>query len=194
MIPNIITSVRILLAIPIIFLLYRGNACDFPIAGVLILIATISDGLDGFAARRLNMASLFGAMYDLTADRCIMTPSLLLLAIRGRFVAASGFMPFCPWPYAAIVVIADVTTLIGIAAYLIQRKSKPNLEFPKPPFIVKITYSWQILPVLVAAFLSPTGWLPGWLMAALMYNAVIFTLISFAVYMKKGGFVFDIKK
>ncbi len=190
MIPNIITTIRILLAAPIIFLLYRGGNGDFTTAGILILVATASDGLDGLAARKFNMATLFGAMYDLSADRCIMTPSLLLLAVRGRFDAAVGLMPYCPWPYAVTVVFADLTVLIGIVAYLIQRKSNPDLDFPKPPFIVKITYSFQILPVLVAAFFAP----PSWFMAVLMYNAILFTIISFLVYLKKGGFVFDIKK
>ena len=194
MIPNIITTIRIILAFPIVFLILRGGPGDYPVAGALIIIATLSDGLDGLAARRFNMASLFGAMFDLTADRCIMTPSLLLLSLKGRFAAAAPFFPYCPWPYSGYVIFADLTVLVGIVSYLHQRRADPSLDFPHPPFIVKITYTFQILPVLVAAFFARPGWNYGWLLAALMYNAVLFTLISTIVYLKKGGFVFTGKK
>jgi phosphatidylglycerophosphate synthase len=189
MIPNLITLFRVCLSGPIIFLLSRGRPGDFPVAGVLILLATLSDGLDGLAARRLNMASLFGAMFDLTADRIIMTPSLLLLSFQGRFGSAASAMPLCPWPFTILVVIADLSVLAGIAAYLLQRRRNPDIEFPKPPFIVKITYTFQMLPVLTAAFFGR----PGWLLDILMINAMLFTIISFVTYLKKGGFVFDIK-
>jgi phosphatidylglycerophosphate synthase len=190
MIPNYITFFRICLSGPIIFLLLRGRPGDFPIAGVIILIATLSDGLDGLAARRFNMATLFGAMFDLTADRIIMTPSLFLLALSGRFDAASHWMPLCPWLFAAPVICGDLATLVGIGSYLHQRRLNPDLEFPRPPFIVKITYSFQTLPVLVAAFFAG----PPIVLTVLMYNAILFTILSAITYIKKGGFVFTGKQ
>ena len=185
MIPNIITSIRIALALPIALLILRGRPGDYPIAGALIIAALITDGLDGFAARRLKMASLFGAMFDLTADRFVITPALFLLSIGGRFAAAAPFFPLNPWPYSGYVILGDFATLTGIAVFVLRRRSDPSLEFPPPPFINKITYSLQLLPILYVCFFQK----PGLILAVLMYIAVFFTFLSTIAYIKKGGYV-----
>jgi phosphatidylglycerophosphate synthase len=180
-----------MLAVPIIMLILRGRPGDYPIAGILIICATLSDGLDGFAARRFNMASLFGAMFDLTADRFIMSPALLLLSIKGRFATAAHFFPLCPWPYSGYVVLGDFIVLCGIVSYIFQRRKNPSLEFPHPPYIVKATFSFQIMPVLYVSFIQRPN---DWLLAVLMYLAVLFTFLSTVAYLKKGSFVFTGKK
>jgi hypothetical protein len=81
--------------------------------------------------------------------------------------------------------------LLGIAAYLLQRRSNPTLDFPKPPYIVKATFTFQIMPVLYVCFIQRPN---DWLLAVLMYLAVLFTFLSTVAYLKKGGFVFIGKK
>ena len=53
-IPNIITIIRILLAIPIYISIYQGYEL---IALILFSIAGISDWFDGFLARKFNWSS-----------------------------------------------------------------------------------------------------------------------------------------
>ena len=55
-IPNFITSLRLLLAIPISISIYQGNEV---LALILFVIAGVSDSLDGFLARKFNWESIY---------------------------------------------------------------------------------------------------------------------------------------
>ena len=67
---NIITLVRIVLAFVVIVLLQMGFY--YRVAGVLLTLLVIYlDSLDGYVARRLGVASDFGALFDITGDRIV---------------------------------------------------------------------------------------------------------------------------
>ncbi|NOX37352.1 MAG: CDP-alcohol phosphatidyltransferase family protein [Calditrichaeota bacterium] len=67
---NIITLARIVLAFVVIVLLQMGFY--YRVAGVLLTILVIYlDSLDGYVARRLGVASDFGALFDITGDRIV---------------------------------------------------------------------------------------------------------------------------
>jgi cardiolipin synthase len=52
------------------------------IAGVLLIIAGLSDILDGYLARKNNQVSTLGTMLDPVADKLLMTGILIVLALR----------------------------------------------------------------------------------------------------------------
>jgi phosphatidylglycerophosphate synthase len=183
--PNIITATRIILSIPIIWLLNRGGTAETLLAGILLSIAWITDGLDGFIARKLGQSTLGGALFDLIADRFLAAPVVIFSVLNGLWWRTAGFMPLNPYPYAIVVVAGDITILAGVFTFMWKRRSR-FIEFPDPTTIAKITYSIQML-TLVVAILS-IG--PFIISAALMYLAIIFTLLSFYSYLKKGGYVF----
>ena len=66
-IPNILTISRIILA-PIFFILF---VYDYIHLGFLLcfLTASVTDALDGFIARKFNVVSKFGELYDPLADK-----------------------------------------------------------------------------------------------------------------------------
>ena len=74
-IPNFITSLRLLLAIPISVSIYQGNEA---LALILFVIAGASDGLDGFLARKFNWESKFGQLLDPLADKFLVFFRILL--------------------------------------------------------------------------------------------------------------------
>ena len=80
-IPNIITSLRFILVVPISFYIYQGN--DF-LALILFIIAGLSDGLDGYLARKFNWQSDFGQFADPLADKCLIMATLLALAFSDK--------------------------------------------------------------------------------------------------------------
>ncbi len=79
-IPNLITFSRIAF-IPIILVVYLyGNmAISYWLAALLFIIASITDWLDGYLARKLNQTSDYGAFLDPVADKLLVVCMLILL-------------------------------------------------------------------------------------------------------------------
>ena len=184
-VPNGVTILRAILTVPIAWLVYQGGAVEVILAGILLMIAWGTDGLDGFLARRLGQSSLAGALLDLVADRLIMTPALILSIVGGYWARTAGMMPFNPYPYAAVVLVADLTVLVGVVTFLWKRRTRA-MQFPAPTQIARISYSVQ-MPTLVVGVL---GIGPDWLLAGLMYLTIIITVAAFYSYMGKASYVF----
>jgi phosphatidylglycerophosphate synthase len=181
-VPNIITAVRVVLAGIIAWLLWQG---EFLAAGILILIAAATDGLDGLLARRLGQSSLGGSIFDMVADELLFMPSLILAIIAGLFSRADHLMPFNPYPYAVLALAGGVAVFAGIGSYLWKRRSRA-MEFPTPTGIAKVNFWFWLAPLVVAVF----GIGPDWVLAVLMYLAIISTILTFYSYLKKGSYVF----
>lgn len=78
--PNQITFVRIG-AVPVLLILYPLNVENLKIfCAFLFLLAALTDWLDGFVARRLQLESKIGALLDPIADKMITAVALILLA------------------------------------------------------------------------------------------------------------------
>ena len=100
--PNKITIARIFITVLIVFILLFpfGMAkidipklfidekiiidVRYPIAGVLFIIASLSDFLDGYLARSRNLVTDFGKMLDAIADKVLVNAVLVILAAQGQ--------------------------------------------------------------------------------------------------------------
>jgi phosphatidylglycerophosphate synthase len=184
-VPNAVTMVRVALAIVTAWLLIQGGAEEVILVGILLVVAWATDALDGFLARRLGQSTLAGALFDIVADRLLMTPVLLLSVANGFWSRTAELMPFNPYPYAVLVIAADLTLLAGIFTFMWKRRSRA-IEFPAPTQIARITYSIQMPTLLVGVL----GIGPDVFLAALMYLTIIFTLLASYSYLKKGGYIF----
>jgi CDP-diacylglycerol--glycerol-3-phosphate 3-phosphatidyltransferase len=85
--PNALTIMRIM-AIPIIVLLLfsPGKVTSF-VAALVFLFAAITDGLDGYIARRQNIVTTLGKFLDPMADKLLVITSLIMLIHLGRVPA-----------------------------------------------------------------------------------------------------------
>ena len=102
--PNKLTIFRIVLAFIIIFILICGEYISsifgitipklfinelivvdtkYFIAGGLFIIASITDFLDGYIARKYNMITDFGKFIDAIADKILVNSVLIILASQG---------------------------------------------------------------------------------------------------------------
>ena len=183
--PNTATAVRLVLAGVIAWLLIQGGSTEVLIAGILLLVAGITDGIDGFLARRLGQSTLGGSIFDLVTDQMLIMPALILSAMAGLFNRVDGLMPFNPYPYVVVSLIAGVTVLTGVVTFLWKNRTR-RVEFPPPTKTAKLIFCLWI-PTLAIAML---GIGPAILLAAFMYLSIIATIIGFTSYLRKANYVF----
>lgn len=80
---NLLTILRMILAVVAIELLFTGRP-DFAITSVfLTLFVIILDGLDGVVARALNEQSKFGSVFDILGDRVVENLYWIAFAVIG---------------------------------------------------------------------------------------------------------------
>jgi len=181
-IPNVITGFRVVLSIIIAILLLQSK---FLTAGVILVVAASTDWLDGFISRRLKQSSLCGSLFDLIADELLFMPNLILAIHSGLFNKADSLMPGNPYPYAIPALAGGTAVLSGVSIYIWKRR-KRMIVFPTPTGIAKVNFWFWLTPLVLAVF----NFGPGWLLAGLMYLAIISTILTFYSYLKKGSYVF----
>jgi CDP-diacylglycerol--glycerol-3-phosphate 3-phosphatidyltransferase len=91
--PNAITWLRVIVAIPVILLIVDGSAWALWTAFVLMVLSEVSDGVDGYLARRTGQVSAVGKILDPMAD------SLYRISVFTAF-AANHWMPI--WMFLII--------------------------------------------------------------------------------------------
>jgi len=68
---NLVTLSRLLLLLVVIWLFYLPPSVWGFVNFVLVILIFVSDGLDGYIARKRNETSLFGALFDIAGDRIV---------------------------------------------------------------------------------------------------------------------------
>jgi cardiolipin synthase len=139
-VPNIISMVRILLIFVFGWLLI--NEQDLW-AIVVLVVAGVSDFLDGFLARRWGQITALGRVLDPTADRILTVVVVLGLAIR----------EFIPWWLVVILLARDV--MVGAA--LLYARAR-GVESSQVTFVGKLAtfVLYVTLPLSVLAFYIST--------------------------------------
>ncbi len=102
--PNAITGIRLMGVPATIWFMLEGQ---WAIATWVFLAAALTDGLDGFLARRLKQATAIGAALDTVTDKAL---SLSVLVVLLSF-------ELVPVWVALAIVIRDAVIVIGALAY-----------------------------------------------------------------------------
>ena len=98
-VPNLLTFVRMGLIPVFATLLVYGKETA---ALIVFAIAGISDGIDGFIARRMKQQSELGIIIDPIADKLLMTTAFVMLTIPG-LLAPGRHLPVPFWVTAAVI-------------------------------------------------------------------------------------------
>jgi cardiolipin synthase len=111
-IPNGISAAR-LAGVPVFLWLVLGprTAVTDDWAVALLIIAGLSDWLDGKIARALNQASRLGQVLDPAADRLYIVSTIVALAVRG----------IIPWWLVAVLGLRELT--VGAALAVLRRRA-----------------------------------------------------------------------
>lgn len=176
---NQITIVRLLLIPAFVWLGLRyGNGVErqhpdesLRWAAILVfLTASLTDGLDGYVARRYHQTSKVGAILDAIADKTLLLAALLTLTFSDW-----GYRP--PWWFLAVIFGRDAVVVGGSLALQYVK----GTVHVRPRWTGKIATCLQIAVVawigLRVPFVSPL---------VLVVLATVFTILSWAGYMTDG--------
>ena len=129
-VPNQITFLRLgFLPFFLILLAYD----HYRWALLVLVVAGLSDGIDGVLARSLNQRSALGAYLDPIADKLLLSSSFVLLAFKHKLA----------WWLTIIVLSRDVLILIVAVVILLVSGYRP---FP-PSIFGKLTTATEIILV-----------------------------------------------
>ncbi len=102
--PNSLTVLRLLLAVPLGVLILRE---DYAWALGVGVLAGLSDALDGLIARHLGAFSRIGAALDPIADKILIIVTFVCLAV----------VELVPWYLTVAVITRDLVIVAGAACY-----------------------------------------------------------------------------
>lgn len=85
--PNILSSCRIVMLVPLVLLILNNQPVTYAIATVLFLLVALTDTVDGRLARHFKLVSTLGVFLDLTADKMLVT-GLLIAMVEVHLVPA----------------------------------------------------------------------------------------------------------
>jgi len=169
-IPNLLCILRILLVVPVIVLLANG---EYAWTLAVFFVAGLTDGLDGFLAKRFDWRTKLGGMLDPLADKLLLVSSFATLAYM-------GLAPL--WLFVAVMV-RDVIIVSGATAYRIVI----GPFAARPTLISKANSGLQLGYVLVVVANAAFG-IPGQIVAsALIWAVLATTIISGLDYMYTWG-------
>jgi CDP-diacylglycerol---glycerol-3-phosphate 3-phosphatidyltransferase len=126
-----VTGLRVLLVpILVILILDRTRAASYAAAAVFVAGA-LSDGLDGYLARRHHMATRTGAWLDPLSDKLLVAAPIITMTAVGRFPV-----------WGAVVILAREAAVTGLRVVRGTRgTSMPATE------IAKVKTASQVLAV-----------------------------------------------
>lgn len=166
-IPNLITLARILLVPVVVWAIAAGR---MDLAFLLFLVAAVSDGVDGFLAKRFNMQTELGAYLDPLADKVMIVSIYVTLA-------STGVIPL----WIVILVVSRDIMIVGaiILSWLIG-----NPVAIRPHVVSKVNTAAQIVYAALVLALFGYGINAGPLLTLVMVLVAVLTLLSVAFYVR----------
>lgn len=117
-----ITLIRLILVPILVFFTLNG---DFKVSFAVFSIAAITDGLDGFVARKFNQRSNLGAILDPASDKILMLTTFAMLSLPK--VANPNRIP--QWLFLSILIrdLIIVSGVLFLRVFYNVRKFSPSI-------------------------------------------------------------------
>ena len=182
---NKITVVRILMIPAFVTMaiyygqsIQRGEPLEWQrfAAIAIFLLAAVSDGLDGYVARRYNQRSSLGVILDPIADKGLLLSGIITLSISSWSEVDPDYGRFPAW-FPVLVITRDAVILVGsVVLHLLNGKVrvKPNWTGKVATVLQMIAIAWVMLQF---------RFLP---LIFVVICAGLFTFISGVVYVLDG--------
>ena len=165
--PNFITLGRVI-SVPFVFwLLLNGNA---KAAFVLFVLAGISDGVDGYLAKRYQLQTQLGAYLDPLADKLLIVSIYIALGVRDQL------------PLWLVIAVVSRDVLILVAVLLSWLMDQPVVV--RPFLVSKLNTAAQLILASVVLADEGFGLGLGWCRSGLVIVTAILTAASLIAYMR----------
>lgn len=174
--PNLITLSRIAL-VPVLILLLKDQ--DYASALLVFVVAGVSDALDGFLAKRLNVQTRIGGILDPAADKLLLVSAYVMLTILGQI------------PFWLMLTVAFRDLLI-VGGYIVYTSHAGPVKM-RPSVLSKLNTLAQLALVTLILAQQVAGF--GWplLMTVLVYVVLVTTVVSGAHYLWSWMILKDIE-
>jgi cardiolipin synthase len=171
--PNLISLARLLLVPLEIWLILAGY---YGFAFWILVVAGLSDALDGFIAKRFDRRTRLGALLDPAADKAMLISVYIALGVEHHL-----------WPWLVILVVLRDVMIIG-GFLLIQVFAVP--KHYDPLYISKLNTGAQIILVGFVLARLGLGAAAGWLDFALSLMVATTTIVSGLSYLVRSARMF----
>ncbi len=173
---NKITIARILLVpvfvVQLLYYMRSGDDWNRVFAMISFALAAISDGLDGYIARRYNQKSELGKVLDPLADKLLLVSAIILLSLDSK-----GYLTRIPLWLTVLIISRDVLVPTGI--FIVHHMcGKVAL---RPRIAGKVATVFQMGVVLWILLQWSEQVLGYWI-----FSAAFFTTLSFVIYIIDG--------
>lgn len=169
--PNVLTLMRIFLIPIFVIVFYLPFVWAHQAAACIFALASFTDWLDGYLARKLQQMSTFGAFLDPVADKLIVTTSLLLLV---------GARDLNYLTIPAMVIVGREIVISALREWMAEIGRRASVTVSN---IGKIKTTLQMFALfLLLAFKPSVSWW-GVLGFILLYLAAILTIWSMIAYL-----------
>ena len=168
-----ITSLRILLVLPIILLTYFQTSFFNFLALFLFIFAGLTDYLDGYIARKTNKETPLGALLDLLADKLLVCVILIWLI----FLNPSLF-----YVVPALIIITRELIISSLRQFLIEKKKLKNLEVS---YVAKSKTTMQIICISLIIISPEFNYLFSIFSLSLLWITSFVSLFSLYDYLTK---------
>lgn len=183
---NLITLARLLLLIAVVLIAYQPYSYWHFVNVALLILVFVSDGLDGYVARKRNEASVFGAMFDIASDR--MTELTMWIVLVDLDIVAV-------WVPLVFIIRGTIVDTIRASQVTTERQMPFSMlqtsvgkwlvsgKFMRAFYAVlkATTFCWllliQPLPAMWPEVWAPWMWLLEGIGAVLVYASVLVCLL-----------------
>ena len=182
---NKITVIRILM-IPVFVTLaiyygesiQEGSPQDWMrfTAITVFLLAALSDGLDGYVARRYNQRSSLGVILDPIADKGLLLSGIITLSISNWSQVDPHYGKFPAW-FPVLVITRDVVIVTGsLLLHVLNGKVRvrPSWTGKVATVLQMVAIAWVMLQMRIPPLIY------------IVIAAGFFTLVSGVIYFRNG--------
>ena len=177
-VPNFLTLLRIVL-IPFIMVLYLTGVPGIWVAGIFLL-ASATDWLDGFLARRMNQVSPFGEFLDPVADK-LMIAVVLVMLVSDRQVLYAALSPGIFTVVTAIIIGREVA-ISALREWMAEIGNRTRVAVNQ---IGKVKTTVQMIAITLLLYQHDLWMVPVFRVGeVLLYTAAMLTLWSMISYLR----------